>query len=72
MLYSVMMQIGVILDTHAPYIYDYFSETLRFRETFSQEFRFLSNAADLNSNKQYEWVIGMNFFESNEKNLKKR
>ena len=58
-------------DTHAPYIYDYFSETLRFRETFSQEFRFLSDAADLNINKQYEWVIGVNFFESKEDNLKK-
>jgi len=58
-------------DTHAPYIYDYFSETLRFRETFSQEFRFLSDAADLNINKQYEWVVGVNFFESKEDNLKK-
>ena len=66
-----MMQTGVILDTHAPYIYDYFSETLRFRETFSQEFRFLSDVADLNINKQYEWVIGVNFFESKEDNLKK-
>jgi hypothetical protein len=58
-------------STHSPYIYDYFSETLRFRETISQEFRLLSNKADFNSNKRYEWVIGMNFFESNEKNLKK-
>ena len=58
-------------STHLPYIYDYFSETLRFRETFSQEFRLLSNKADFNSNKRYEWVVGMNFFESNEKNLKK-
>jgi iron complex outermembrane receptor protein len=59
-------------STHLPYIYDYFSETLRFRETFSQEFRLLSTKADFNSNKRYEWVVGMNFFESNEKNLKKR
>jgi hypothetical protein len=58
-------------STHSPYIYDYFSETLRFRETISQEFRLLSNKADFNSNKRYEWVVGMNFFESNEKNLKK-
>ncbi len=58
-------------STHLPYIYDYFSETLRFRETFNQEFRLLSNKADFNSNKRYEWVVGMNFFESNEKNLKK-
>ena len=58
-------------STHSPYIYDYFSETLRFRETISQEFRLLSNKADFNSNQRYEWVVGMNFFESNEKNLKK-
>ena len=57
--------------THAPYIYDYFSETLRFRETFNQEFRFLSNLADFTTNRKHEWVLGMNFFESKEKNLKK-
>ena len=56
---------------HAPYIYDYFSETLRFRETFNQEFRFLSNLADFTTNRKREWVLGMNFFESKEKNLKK-
>ena len=56
--------------THAPYIYDYFSETLRKRKTFSQEFRFLSNLADLDINKRYEWVLGVHFFESKEANLK--
>ncbi|MDB2489437.1 TonB-dependent receptor [Gammaproteobacteria bacterium] len=56
--------------THAPYIYDYFSETQRKRETFSQEFRFLSNLADLDENKRYEWVLGLHFFESKETNLK--
>src|SRR6056300_611892 len=56
--------------THAPYIYDYFSETLRKRKTFSQEFRFLSNLADLDINKRYEWVLGIHFFESKEANLK--
>ena len=29
-------------DSHFPYTYDYFSETLRNRDTFSQEIRFLS------------------------------
>ena len=29
-------------DSHFPYIYDYFSETFRKRDTFSQEIRFLS------------------------------
>jgi outer membrane receptor protein involved in Fe transport len=57
--------------SHLPYIYNYFSETRRYRETFSQEFRFLSNIANFNANKRYEWVIGMNFFESEETNLKK-
>ena len=56
--------------THAPYIYDYFSETQRKRETFSQEFRFLSNLADLDENKRSEWVLGLHFFESKETNLK--
>src|SRR5210317_288589 len=56
--------------THAPYIYDYFSETQRKRETFSQEFRFLSNLADLDVNKRSEWVLGVHFFESKEANLK--
>ena len=56
--------------THAPYIYDYFSETQRKRETFSQEFRFLSNLADLDANKRSEWVLGLHFFESKETNLK--
>ena len=56
--------------THAPYIYDYFSETQRKRETFSQEFRFLSNLADLDVNKRSEWVLGLHFFESKETNLK--
>jgi len=58
-------------STHSPYIYDYFSETFRFRETFSQEFRFLSNIADFDAKKRSEWVLGMHFFESKEKNLKK-
>jgi len=58
-------------STHSPYIYDYFSETLRFRETFSQEFRFLSNIADFDAKKRSEWVFGIHFFESKEKNLKK-
>ena len=56
--------------SHAPYIYDYFSETLRKRKTFSQEFRFLSNLADLDINQRYEWVLGVHFFESKETNLK--
>ena len=29
-------------ESHSPYIYDYFSETIRNRDTFSQEFRLVS------------------------------
>ena len=53
-----------------PYIYDYFSETLRFRETFSQEFRLLSKRANFNSNKRYEWVVGRNFLNQMRKSKK--
>ena len=38
-------------STHSPYIYDYFSETLRFRETINQEIRLISNKADFNSSR---------------------
>ena len=37
-------------NSHAPYIYDYFSETLRDRSSFSQEFRLISDKSDFLSN----------------------
>ena len=58
-------------DSHAPYTYDYFSETLRNRETFSQEFRLVSDLTDSNGNQSIEWVLGMSFFDVKESNLKK-
>ena len=58
-------------NSHAPYIYDYFSETLRDRETFSQEFRWVSDAANFAANQNIEWVAGISYFEVNEDNLKK-
>ena len=58
-------------NSHAPYIYDYFSETLRDRETFSQEFRWVSDAANFAVNQNIEWVAGISYFEVNEDNLKK-
>ena len=56
--------------SHAPFIYDYFSATLRERETFSQEFRLISDTADFDSNKNYEWVLGLSYFDIKEMNLK--
>ena len=57
-------------NSHAPYIYDYFSETLRDRSSFSQEFRLISDKADFLSNNLMEWVVGMNYLELKETNLK--
>ena len=34
--------------SHAPYIYDYFSETIRNRKTWSQEFRLVSDITNFN------------------------
>tara|TARA_B100000700_G_scaffold184708_1_gene203635 strand:- start:1780 stop:3885 length:2106 start_codon:yes stop_codon:yes gene_type:complete len=56
--------------SHAPFIYDYFSETLRDRETFSQELRLISDAEDFNSNKNSEWVLGISFLDVEEVNFK--
>jgi len=56
--------------SHAPFIYDYFSETLRGRETFSQELRLISDVEDFNSNKNTEWVLGISFLDVEEVNFK--
>ena len=58
-------------DSHFPYTYDYFSETLRKRDTFSQEIRFLSKNKDFSQNNPYEWVFGFDFSELDESNLTK-
>ena len=57
-------------DSHAPYTYDYFSETLRERETFSQEFRLISDSVDFDLKKTSEWVLGVSYFDIKEMNLK--
>ena len=57
-------------DSHAPYTYDYFSETLRERETFSQEFRLISDSVDFDSKQTSEWVLGVSYFDIKEINLK--
>ena len=58
-------------NSHAPYTYDYFSETLRGRKSFNQEFRAVSSTADFLQNNFMEWVIGANYLELKENNLKK-
>jgi len=56
-------------ESHFPYTYDYFSETLRKRDTFSQELRFLSKNTDFSEKKPFEWVFGFDFSELEETNL---
>ena len=56
--------------SHAPYIYDYFSETIRNRKTWSQEFRLVSDTTNFNSSKKTEWVIGISYFNVAEQNIK--
>ena len=58
-------------DSHSPYVYDYFSETLRERQSFNQEFRAVSDSADFQKNIFFEWVIGTSYLELKESNLKK-
>ena len=57
--------------SHAPYIYDYFSETLRNRKTIAQEFRLISDSANFDLNQKTEWVFGISYFDVTEGNLKK-
>ena len=53
-----------------PYIYDYFSQTIRNRETKSQEFRLLSNENLQEANKKIQWVLGISYSEIKETNFK--
>ena len=56
-------------ESHFPYTYNYFSETLRKRDTFSQEIRFLSKNTDFSEKKPFEWVFGFDFSELEETNV---
>ena len=58
-------------ESHFPYIYDYFSETLRKRDTFSQEIRFLSKNSEFSEKNPFEWVFGFEFSDLEEKNVTK-
>ena len=51
-------------ESHAPYTYDYFSETLRDRQSFNQEFRLVSNS----NNVPFSWVLGTTFLSLDETN----
>lgn len=51
-------------ESHAPYTYDYFSETLRDRQSFNQEFRLVSNS----NNMPFSWVLGTTFLSLDETN----
>ncbi len=55
-------------DSHAPYTYDYFSETLRARESFSQEFRFVSNEKYKAERLPIDWVVGVSYLKLDETN----
>ena len=57
-------------ESSAPYIYDFFSETKRSRRSFNQEFRWLSNPADYNLDKRFEWVLGLYYLSLDERNDK--
>ena len=56
-------------ESHFPYIYDYFSETLRKRDTFSQEIRFLSKDLNFSQRNLFEWIFGIDINELNETNV---
>ena len=52
----------------APYTYDFFSETLRSRKSFNQEFRLLSDPLSFESNQTFAWVLGAYYLDLSERN----
>ena len=54
-------------DSHAPYIYDYFSETLRERQSFNQEVRLVSKDIE----QPLRWVMGASYLSLEETNDRK-
>ena len=57
-------------ESWQPYVYDYFSQTIRNRETKSQEFRLLSDENLQAANKKIQWVLGISYSEIKETNFK--
>ena len=55
-------------QSHFPYVYDYFSETLRKRETSNFELRLLSNESLTTFGDQFQWIVGFSFYEIDESN----
>ena len=55
-------------QSHFPYVYDYFSETLRKRETSNFELRLLSNESGTTFADQIQWIVGISFNEIDESN----
>ena len=55
-------------QSHFPYVYDYFSETLRKRETSNFELRLLSNKSGTTFADQIQWIVGISFYEIDESN----
>jgi len=53
---------------NAPYIYDFFSETLRSRRSFNQEFRLLSDPIGEETGQNFAWVLGAYYLDLSERN----
>jgi len=53
-----------------PYVYDFFSETLRTRRSFNQELRLLSFPANFVAGNRSEWIAGIYYLGLDEKNEK--
>ena len=51
-----------------PYVYDFFSETLRSRRSLNQEFRLISEPMDVANGKSMEWVAGVYYLDLQERN----
>mgnify|MGYP001375301270 CR=1 FL=1 len=55
--------------SHAPFTYDYFSETFRKRDTENFEIRLLSEDVDFSS-RNFNWIVGYSVFKIKESNNK--
>ena len=56
------------VDSHAPYTYDYFSQTLRNRKSIGQEFRLVSNENFEAERFPFSWVMGLSYLKLDETN----
>jgi len=51
-----------------PYVYDFFSETLRSRRSLNHEFRLISEPMNFVEDKPMEWIAGIYYLDLNERN----